>query len=129
VKIGARTNVQDGTVVHVADDGPCTIGVEVVVGHRAVLHACRVEDACLVGMQATILDGAVIGRGSIVGAGALVTARTIVPPHSLVLGSPARVVKTLTSDDESTTRELARKYVRLKDDYLRDPGATPSVRP
>jgi gamma-carbonic anhydrase len=120
VRIGARTNVQDGAVIHVADDGPCIVGAEVVIGHRAVLHACRVEDRCLIGMQATVLDDAVIGRGSIVGAGALVTARTIVAPRSLVLGSPARVVKTLTGADEENTRALADKYVRLKQNYLND---------
>ena len=80
VTVGARTNVQDGTVVHVADDSPCDIGADCVVGHRAMLHACRVEDGCLIGMQATILDDAVVGAGSVVGAGALVTARTVIPP-------------------------------------------------
>jgi carbonic anhydrase/acetyltransferase-like protein (isoleucine patch superfamily) len=128
VRIGARTNVQDGTVIHVADDGPCILGAEVVVGHRAVLHACRVEDGCLIGMQATVLDGAVIGQGSIVGAGALVTARTIVPPRSLVLGTPARVVKTLTLADEESTRALAHKYVRVKQKYLDDSIANASGR-
>src|SRR5215831_8953349 len=75
VVVGARSNLQDGTVVHVADDTPCEIGDDVVVGHRAVLHACRVEAGCLIGMQATVLDEAVIGHGSVVGAGALVTQR------------------------------------------------------
>jgi gamma-carbonic anhydrase len=120
ITVGARTNVQDGTVVHVADNGPCEIGADVVVGHRAMLHACRVEDACLIGMQATVLDQAVIGAGSVVGAGALVTQRTVIPPRSLVLGAPARVVRTLTADDEAFHRALAAKYVRLKDNYLRD---------
>jgi len=120
VTVGARSNVQDGTVVHVADDGPCEIGADVVVGHRAMLHACRVEDACLIGMQATVLDGAVIGAGSVVGAGALVTARTVIPPRSLVLGAPAKVVRTLTAEDEAFHRALAAKYIRLKENYLRD---------
>jgi carbonic anhydrase/acetyltransferase-like protein (isoleucine patch superfamily) len=120
ITVGARTNVQDGTGVHVADNGPCEIGADVVVGHRAMLHACRVEDACLIGMQATVLDQAVIGAGSVVGAGALVTQRTVIPPRSLVLGAPARVVRTLTADDEAFHRALAAKYVRLKDNYLRD---------
>ena len=70
VTVGARTNVQDGTVVHVADDGPCDIGADCIIGHRAMIHACRIEDACLIGMQATILDNAVVGAGSVVGAGA-----------------------------------------------------------
>jgi gamma-carbonic anhydrase len=120
VTVGARSNIQDGTVVHVADDGPCEIGADVVVGHRAMLHACRVEDACLIGMQATVLDQAVIGAGSVVGAGALVTQRTVIPPRSLVLGAPAKVIRTLTAEDEAFHRALAAKYVRLKENYLRD---------
>jgi gamma-carbonic anhydrase len=117
VSVGARSNVQDGSVLHVADEGPCELGDDVVVGHRAVLHACRVESGCLIGIQATVLDDAVIGQGSVVGAGALVTARTIVPPRSLVLGVPGRVVRTLDTEAESTHRALAMKYARLKDNY------------
>ena len=120
ITVGARTNIQDGTIVHVADDGAAVIGADVVVGHRAVIHACRVEDACLIGMPATILDNAVIGAGSVVGAGALVTQRTVIPPRSLVLGAPAKVVRQLTADDEGFHRALAAKYVRLKENYLRD---------
>jgi gamma-carbonic anhydrase len=120
VIVGDRTNVQDGTVIHVADDGPCVLGADVVVGHRAMLHACRVEDACLIGMQATVLDDAVIGQGSIVGAGALVTPRTIIPPHSLVLGMPGKVVRTLDPRAADENRALAGKYMRLTENYLRD---------
>jgi carbonic anhydrase/acetyltransferase-like protein (isoleucine patch superfamily) len=120
VRVGARSNIQDGSVLHVADDGPCEVGEETVVGHRAMLHACRVEGGCLIGMQATILDGAVIGHGSVVGAGALVTQRTIIPPRSLVLGSPARVVRTLEEKDEAFHRAMAGKYVRLKENYRCD---------
>ncbi|HXU60760.1 MAG TPA: gamma carbonic anhydrase family protein [Polyangia bacterium] len=120
VMVGARTNIQDGAVLHVADNGPCLVGADVVVGHRAMLHACRVEDACLIGMQATVLDDVVIGAGSVVGAGAVVTQRTIIPPRSLVLGMPAKVVKTLTADEEAFHRAHAAKYVRLKENYLRD---------
>jgi carbonic anhydrase/acetyltransferase-like protein (isoleucine patch superfamily) len=120
VVIGDRSNVQDGTVIHVADDGPCLVGADVVVGHRAMLHACRVEDACLIGMQATVLDDAVIGLGSIVGAGAVVTPRSIIPPHSLVLGMPAKLVRTLDPGAADQHRALAGKYTRLAENYLRD---------
>jgi carbonic anhydrase/acetyltransferase-like protein (isoleucine patch superfamily) len=120
VTIGARSNIQDGTVVHVADGMACEIGEETVVGHRAMLHACQIEAGCLIGMQATILDGAVIGRGSVVGAGALVTQRTVIPPRSLVLGAPGRVVKTLEEKDEIFHRAMAHKYVRLKENYRCD---------
>jgi carbonic anhydrase/acetyltransferase-like protein (isoleucine patch superfamily) len=120
VRVGARSNIQDGSVLHVADGGPCEVGEETVVGHRAMLHACRVEGGCLIGMQATILDGAVIGHGSVVGAGALVTQRTIIPPRSLVLGAPARVVRTLEEKDETFHRAMAHKYIRLKENYRCD---------
>jgi len=120
ITVGARSNIQDGTVLHVADNGPCVIGADVIVGHRAMLHACRVDDACLIGMQATVLDDAVIGAGSVVGAGALVTQRTVIPPRSLVLGVPGKVVKTLTDAEEKFHRAHAAKYVRLKENYLRD---------
>jgi carbonic anhydrase/acetyltransferase-like protein (isoleucine patch superfamily) len=118
--VGTGANVQDGTVVHVADDTPCEIGEETVIGHRAMLHACRIEARCLIGMQATILDEAVIGHGSVVGAGALVTQRTVIPPRSLVLGVPAKVVKKLGEEDEAFHRAVAGKYVRLKENYRCD---------
>jgi carbonic anhydrase/acetyltransferase-like protein (isoleucine patch superfamily) len=120
VSVGARTNIQDGTVIHVSDDGPCEVGEDTVVGHRAMLHACRIEPGCLIGMQSTILDGAVIGHGSVVGAGALVTQRTVIPPRSLVLGAPARVVRPLEEKDEAFHRAMAQKYVRLKENYRCD---------
>lgn len=120
VVVGDRSNIQDGAVLHVGDDSPCQVGCDVVVGHRVMLHGCRVEDACLIGMQATVLDDCVIGEGSIVGAAALVTARTRVPPHSLVLGAPAKVVRTLPASAADEHRALAAKYVRVKENYLRD---------
>jgi carbonic anhydrase/acetyltransferase-like protein (isoleucine patch superfamily) len=120
VVVGDRSNLQDGTVIHVADNGPCILGEDVVVGHRVMLHACRVEDACLIGMQATLLDDCVIGEGSIVGAGALVTQRTKIPRHSLALGAPAKVVRTLDPRAADEHRALAGKYLRVKENYLRD---------
>ena len=120
VIVGDRSNIQDGSVIHVADGGPCVVGADVVVGHRAMLHACRVEDACLIGMQATVLDDAIIGTGSIVGAGAVVTPRTVIPPHSLVMGMPAKVVRQLDPKMGEENRALAGKYVRLSQNYTRD---------
>ncbi len=119
IEVGPRSNIQDGSVVHVGDADAAVIGADVVVGHRAVVHGCRVEDAVLVGIQATILDGAVIGEGSVVGAGALVTAGTQIPPRSLVLGTPGRVVKTLSEDAAAFHRALAAKYTRLAHNYRR----------
>lgn len=117
IRVGARSNVQDGTVVHVGDANEASIGEDVVIGHRAVIHGCRIEDAVLVGIQATILDGAVIGEGSVIGAGAVVTAGSHVPPRSLVLGVPGRVVKTLSASDEAFHRKLAAKYTRVAHNY------------
>ena len=120
IVVGDRSNIQDGTVVHVGDFSGCTIGADTVVGHRVVLHGCTVEDACLIGMQATLLDDVVIGEGSLVGAGALVTQKTVIPPRSLVLGTPARVIRSLTAEDQEFHRQMAAKYARLKENYLRD---------
>ena len=117
IVVGARSNMQDGAVVHLGDRDPTVIGADVVVGHRAVLHGCTIEDAVLIGLQATVLDGAVIGAGSVVGAGALVTAGTVVPERSLVLGAPARVVRTLGDDAPEFHAALAAKYTRLQHNY------------
>ena len=111
--IGEGSNVQDGSVVHLADDLAARIGKYVTIGHMAMIHACTIEDECLIGMKATVLDGAVIGRRSIVGAGAVVTKNTIVPPGSLVLGMPAKVVKQLSEEEQDGLREWAEKYVKV----------------
>jgi gamma-carbonic anhydrase len=117
IQVGARSNVQDGSVVHVGDRDPTLIGADVVVGHRAVIHGCQIEDAVLVGIGATILDGCVIGQGSVVGAGAVITAGTHIPPRSLVLGVPAKVKRSLGEEEERFHRELAAKYTRLAHNY------------
>jgi carbonic anhydrase/acetyltransferase-like protein (isoleucine patch superfamily) len=117
IEIGARSNVQDGAVIHLGDDDPVVIHEEVVIGHRAVVHGAEVGAGTLVGIQATILDGAVIGEGSVIGAAALVTAGTTIPPRSLVVGVPGRVVKRLTAADEAFHRGLAGKYTRLSHNY------------
>src|SRR5688572_17236926 len=112
IVVGEYSNIQDNAVVHLADDYPCLIGKYVTVGHSAIVHACTVEDECLIGMGATVLDGAVIGAQSIVGANALVTQGTIVPPGSMVLGSPAKVVRPLTQSERDSLRGWAEKYVQ-----------------
>ena len=109
--VGHHSNIQDLAVVHLADDFPCLIGNWVTVGHSAIVHACTVGDECLIGMGATILDGAEIGAQSIVGANALVTQGTKIPPGSLVLGSPAKVVRELTAEQRAGLKYWAEKYV------------------
>ena len=113
IEIGEGSNIQDGSIVHLADDLPVRVGRLVTVGHRAILHACTVEDVCLIGMGATILDGAVIGRGSIVGAHALVTKGMEVPPGSLVMGMPAKVVRPLSPEEINSIRIWADHYIEL----------------
>ena len=113
IVIDPRTNLQDGTVIHLADDFPTLVGEFVTVGHRAVLHACTVGDEVLVGMGAIVLDGAEIGARSIIGAGALVTGGRRIPPGSLVVGSPAKVIRSLTLDEQAGIRARAGKYVAL----------------
>ena len=99
-------------MIHLADDYGCHVGELVTVGHSAILHACTVKDEVLIGMGSCVLDGAVIGERSIIGANALVTGGTVIPPGSLVLGSPAKVVKTLDLRDQQAIRSWAEKYVR-----------------
>lgn len=111
IVLGDYSNIQDNAVVHLADDYPCLIGRHVTIGHSAIVHACTVEDECLIGMGATVLDGAVIGAQSIVGANALVTQGAVIPPGSLVLGSPAKVVKALAAEDRANLKYWAEKYV------------------
>ena len=112
IRIGKRTNIQDNTTIHVTSGvAPCIIGDNVTVGHNAVVHACTVEDNCLIGMGATVLDKAVIREGSIVGAGAVVTMGKEFPPNSLILGAPAKVVKTLGENEMAGLRDSAQHYV------------------
>ncbi|MEX5302469.1 gamma carbonic anhydrase family protein [Kocuria sabuli] len=117
VLLGAGSNLQDNVVVHSDPGHPCTIGAGVSVGHGAVVHGCTVEDEVLVGMNATVLNGAVIGTGSLVAAGAVVLEGTVVPPRSLVAGVPARVRRELTGPEQEKVRANARTYVQLSAEH------------
>ncbi|RLA76707.1 MAG: gamma carbonic anhydrase family protein [Epsilonproteobacteria bacterium] len=125
ITIGDRSNIQDLSMVHVthhkkedmSDGNPTHIGDDVTIGHRVMLHGCTIEDACLIGMSATILDGAVIGKESIVGAGSLVTKNKKFPPRSLIMGSPAKVVRELTDEEVEELYASARRYVSFKNEY------------
>ena len=112
VIVGAQSNIQDNAVVHLSDDHPAIIGERVTIGHSAIIHACTVDDEVLVGMGAIILDRAEIGARSIIGANTLVTVGMKVPPGSLVLGSPGRVVRQLSSDEQTKISYWALKYVQ-----------------
>jgi len=125
IRIGARSNVQDGAIVHVTHDGPYTpggfptiVGADVTIGHGAVIHACTIEDGCLIGMHATVLDGAVVKKHAFVAAGALVPPGKVVGERELWLGNPAQRVRVLTEAQIEQLHYSADHYVRLKDTYL-----------
>ena len=113
IEIGDGTNIQDLTMVHLADDHGVKIGHHCTIGHGAIVHACEIGDECLIGMGATILDGARIGDRCIVGANALVTQRFVAPPGSMILGSPAKVARPLTADEQAALRGWAEKYIHV----------------
>jgi len=125
IKIGNRVNIQDLSMIHVthykksdkSDGNPTIIGDDVTIGHRVMLHGCTIHKACLIGMSATILDGAVIGEESIVGAGALVTKGKVFPPRALIMGSPAKVVRELNEAEVAELYASASRYVSFKEDY------------
>ncbi|MCD6433847.1 MAG: gamma carbonic anhydrase family protein [Sulfurimonas sp.] len=125
IKVGNRVSIQDLSMIHVthykkadkSDGNPTIIGDDVTIGHRVMLHGCTIESACLIGMSATILDGAVIGKESIVGAGALVTKNKIFPPRSLIVGSPAKVIRELNDEEVKELYASASRYVEFKKGY------------
>ncbi len=118
VSIGSRTNIQDGTVVHVDHDAPVTIGENVTVGHQCMIHGCKIENGALIGMSSTILNHAVIGENSLIGAGSLVTEGKVIPPNVLAFGRPAKVIRPLTEEEIEKNRQNAAHYVELGEKYL-----------
>lgn len=122
IRVGERTNIQDNVTVHVSTDVPTIIGNEVTVGHNAVLHACTIDDNVLIGMGAIVMDGAHIKKNCIVGAGAVVTQGKEFPENSLVVGSPAHVVRELTVDELEKVCGGMQRYVEIKDMLLRGNG-------
>ena len=126
IRIGDRVNIQDLSMIHVthykngdkSTGNPTIIEDDVTIGHRVMLHGCTIKKACLIGMSATILDGAVIGEESIVGAGSLVTKNKKFPPRSLIMGSPAKVVRTLTDEEVAELYASSERYVSFKNNYL-----------
>lgn len=119
IVIGPRSNIQDGTVIHLDNDFGTSVGAYVTCGHQAMLHACTIADEVLVGMAATILDGARIGPRCVIGANALVTKNSVIPEGSLVLGAPAKVVRTLGLEEQRSIKSWAEKYVAVSREYLR----------
>jgi len=123
IRIGSRTNIQDGSICHVMrGEYPLVVGDSVTVGHSATIHGCTIESRCLIGMGAIILNGAVIGTGSIIAAGTLIPERTVIPAGSLVMGSPGKVKRTLTAADQAAIDDYATRYVGYKNIYREEPG-------
>ena len=119
IRIGARTNIQDHTVIHVnSGTHPTILEDEITVGHRVTLHGCYVESGALIGIGSVLLDGVRIGRGSLIAAGSLVTPNTQIPPRSMVMGAPARVKRELTDEELEHLRHSWQHYVELKNQYL-----------
>lgn len=120
IRIGARTNIQDHTIIHVnTGTHPTILEDEITIGHRVTLHGCYVESGSLVGIGSIILDGARIGSQSLIAAGSLVTPNTQIPPHSLVMGAPARVKRELTNEELENITKNWQHYVELKNEYFR----------
>jgi carbonic anhydrase/acetyltransferase-like protein (isoleucine patch superfamily) len=111
VRIGRRTNIQDGSILHADPGFPCTLGDEVTVGHGAIVHGATVADRVLIGMRAVVMNGADIGEGSVVGVGAVVTEGTKIPPGSLVLGLPGKIIRQVSTEDMARIRHAAEHYV------------------
>ena len=125
IRIGERTNIQDGSLLHVTRvQWPLILGNEITVGHGATIHDCVIKDRCLIGMRATLLDGVQVGEECIIGAGALVTEGMIIPPRSLAFGLPAKVVRGLTDEEVVRLRQSAENYVLLARDYLKSTKVT-----
>lgn len=119
IRVGARSNVQDGTIVHaMLNEYETEIGDDVTIGHSVVVHGCRIHDRVLVGIGVIVLNGAEIGADSIIAAGSLVTERFVVPPRSLVMGSPAKIKRQLTDAEVESVLGYARRYVRYRLDYM-----------
>lgn len=118
IRIGRRSNIQDGSVIHVTrETHPTVVGDDVTVGHSVTLHGCTVNDGCLIGIGSIVLDGAVIGASSLVAAGSVVAPGTQIPPRSLVMGSPGRVKRELTEDECTNIHSFAERYIRYQEDY------------
>jgi gamma-carbonic anhydrase len=123
IRIGARTNIQDGSVLHVMrDTHPLILGDNVTIGHAVVLHGCTIESRCLIGMGSIILNGARIGTGSIIAAGTLLPEGAVVPPGSLFMGQPGKLRRTLGPEDLDSIDRYAQRYVEYKETYKSEPG-------
>jgi carbonic anhydrase/acetyltransferase-like protein (isoleucine patch superfamily) len=129
IRIGANSNIQDGSIIHTMEGAPASVGDWVTVGHRVVLHGCTVENNCLIGMGAVLLNQVRVGEGSIVAAGAVVAENTVIPPRSLYMGVPAKLRRAVTEDDQAFIRMHASHYLEYKERYLANEIQTRTAAP
>ena len=121
IKIGDRTNIQDNSVVHVTESqSPTTIGSGVTVGHGSIIHGCKIEDDCLIGMGSIIMDDALIGEGSLIGAGSLIPPKMQIPENSLVIGSPGKIIRKVSKNERKMILERSQEYIDLASIYIND---------
>jgi len=125
IRIGANSNIQDGSIVHTLEGAPVSIGDWVTVGHRVVLHGCMVDNNCLIGMGAVLLNRVKVGEGSIVAAGAVVAENTVIPPRSLYMGVPAKLRRAVIEDEQAFIRMHAEHYLQHKKTYLAEAAMKP----
>jgi len=127
ISVGKHSNVQDNSVLHVGTNEPCVVKDHVLIGHQATVHGCTVEDGCLIGIRAVILNRAVIGKESIIGAGALIPEGVKIPPRSLVIGTPGRVIRKVTQKELEDVRFWVQRYYSLGQTYLKQSKANNHV--
>ncbi|MGA3325095.1 MAG: gamma carbonic anhydrase family protein [Terriglobia bacterium] len=127
VRVGANSNIQDGTIMHTVMGAPVSVGDWVTVGHRVILHGCTVENHCLIGMGAVLLNHVLVGEGSIVAGGAVVTENTVIPPRSLYMGVPAKLRRELGEKEQEFIRMHATNYLQYKADYLARQAQSPAA--
>lgn len=125
VVIGPQTNVQDGCILHADPGEPCVVGTRVSLGHGAIVHAATIEDEALIGIRATVLNGARVGRGSLVAAGALIPPGMVIPPQSLVMGVPGKVIRAVNAEDRTRIQQTADHYVAYAQVYAEAYGHSP----
>jgi len=125
IRVGANSNIQDGTIIHTFQGAPTVVGDWVTVGHRVILHGCTVENHCLIGMGAVLLNHVRVGEGSIIAAGAVVAEDTVIPPRSLYMGVPAKLRREVTVDDQAFIKMHAEHYLQYKASYLAEAARKP----
>ena len=119
IRVGSGTNIQDNTTIHVTTKtAPTEVGSGVTIGHNAIIHGCKIEDNCLIGMGSIIMDQVIIGNGTLIGAGSVVPQKMIIPPNSVVMGLPAKIIRKITKQERQEILERSKQYIELSKKYM-----------